>query len=190
MSDTLFPLPELFFYFIETIPSIISLLIPVNREFCKIINRHLDNLIKHKNIDELVFFFIEHDLVIGLKKIEYDFNDKHVIFSCNMESIRNILFFMNHPNIILATRQNRLKHCCGESGKYRIEGVILKLIKIFTEKNRGHDLIDILKPCNDNHKTLIVNEFLCAANDFFRNNMTKHTDSVLDFYSLFIHKYC
>lgn len=155
-NKNIFPLPELFWYFITNHPSVISLLVPVNREQNKIIMTYLDTLIS-KSIDtnQIINFFIENDLIVGLKKIKCKINDVHVNLSCEKKSIRIMSYFVKYDNFRLIYDYYYIPF----SDTVVLRGLI-SLITSFIEKNMANHLINLLEPHYNNNSLTITHIIL------------------------------
>lgn len=184
-NKNILPLIELFWYFIMNCPSVISLLIPVNRNQKQIILSYLEKLIsKSTNIIKTIDFFIENDLVVGLKKMECVFNYNHVKLACDNKSIRVMSYFVKYRDFELLDNVHINKIYDDE---YILQGSLVSLIVAFIDKNMGGNLIDLLESYYSKKSMITIDIILSVFEESLINK--KNVDITHLFVKQYVEKY-
>lgn len=99
-NSTFMPLPELFGYFLKICPNVISILMEISKLYNSLMKIYVNGIMKEitsDNINEIMDFLIDHDIVYGIKNISFnrnEINDEHYMHKHHIRfvDIRNGLW--------------------------------------------------------------------------------------------------
>lgn len=188
-NQIIFPLFELFWYFITNYPRVISSLVPVNRKQNQIITNYLDQLTSKSNDLFLTMkFFIVNDIVVGLKNLEYEFDYGLVKLACKVKSIRVMTYIVKYRNFKLIDVPCWFNTFYFHGNHYYIlRGLSVSLIKAFIEVEMGCHLINLLESYNGNESLSIAESIFGVFEEHLINK--KNVNVIKIFVKQYFNKY-
>lgn len=157
-------LPELLVNFIESYPKTISVLLEISKTHYNVITGYIDHLIfvcnkeKNENIEKLLRFFMNHDIVYGFANLvgstEYQLNIYDVEYSCYWNSHRILSFLFKYKNYYFVylekTKHTRLPE----------HTVLLLFIENFTKNGLTNRLNKLI--IGDEHRDAMLTSLFYA----------------------------